>query len=472
MLHIALGALKAIIASSVVCLRRLRSFVCREILPLYRAFVLRMVFATMLFHFMLMAATIGANDFSNPRIIVHTGVWPIKIAVWLLLHLVPFCMPSSFFIGYGWVAFAAGILFLLVQTIIFIEYIFDTNESLIAKDGTDNIKGPWHMLILAASVLMFAGSIAMSVIGFTWFDEVTDGSSTGCGLYTFFNVWNVLLWIGLTLLSFRATEWMPATGLMPSMLVACFMTFKMLSALFAQTQCNDLAAAGADTLYKGPPELIPAVTIIIAVVMQGYASCTISQSMDMDGMFWGPSKNSGGALGPGALGPDGQIHDRQVPLVTMDKITVEPIAENKMEHEEVGVQLQGPIGYNVAAFHLAFWLGICYVGMQLTNWNEDFSKASVDKGVTSMWIKVRTQSPLSRTPPLNSGRIARRMHRRTRLGGRVALCPERCAQALNGRESIHSEPLNSEQIVDSWVLAVAYLWAMIAPKVLRGRSFS
>jgi hypothetical protein len=186
----------------------------------------------------------------------------------------------------------------------------------------------------------------------------------------------------------------------------------------------------------------------------------------MDGMFWGPSKNSGGALGP-----DGQIHDRQVPLVTMDNITVEPIAENKMEQEEVGVQLQGPIGYNVAAFHLAFWLGICYVGMQLTNWNEEFSKASVDKGFTSMWIKVRTQSPLSRTPP-ELWTYCKEDAPAHSPGGRVALCPERCAQALNGRESVHSEPLNSAQIVDSWVLAVAYLWAMIAPKVLRGRDFS
>mmetsp|Transcript_47615 Transcript_47615/g.108532 ORF Transcript_47615/g.108532 Transcript_47615/m.108532 type:complete len:185 (+) Transcript_47615:20-574(+) len=184
----------------------------------------------------------------------------------------------------------------------------------------------------------------------------------------------------------------------------------MLSALFAQTHCNEFVAM--DSMYTGPPEMIPAVTIIIAVVMMGYASVTISASKSFSGDGGSPKK------GGSNLGPDGMMQEREVPLVSLDQVSVDPAStENTMNNEDdekTGVQLSGPVGYNIAAFHFAFMLGMCYVGMQLTNWNEDFAKGSVDKGSTSMWIKI----------------------------------------------------------ADSWILAIAYLWAMVAPKVLSNRSFS
>ncbi|KAJ1487589.1 serine incorporator-domain-containing protein [Baffinella frigidus] len=167
-----------------------------------------------------------------------------------------------------------------------------------------------------------------------------------------------------------------------------------------------------DSMYTGPPEMIPAVTIIIAVVMMGYASVTISASKSFSGDGGSPKK------GGSNLGPDGMMQEREVPLVSLDQVSVDPAStENTMNNEDdekTGVQLSGPVGYNIAAFHFAFMLGMCYVGMQLTNWNEDFAKGSVDKGSTSMWIKI----------------------------------------------------------ADSWILAIAYLWAMVAPKVLSNRSFS
>jgi len=76
--------------------------------------------------------------------------------------------------------------------------------------------------------------------------------------------------------------------------------------------------------------------------------------------------------------------------------------------------MEGPIGYNIAAFHASFLMGMCYVAMQLTNWNEDFEKDHIDNSTGSMWIKV----------------------------------------------------------VDSWMLAAAFGWSMIAPKVLSGRDFA
>jgi hypothetical protein len=38
--------------------------------------------------------------------------------------------------GFGWLAFVSGILFLVVQTVIFIEFTFELNETWIENDGT------------------------------------------------------------------------------------------------------------------------------------------------------------------------------------------------------------------------------------------------------------------------------------------------------------------------------------------------
>jgi hypothetical protein len=63
-----------------------------------RAFVLRVAFATAVFHAMIALFTIGASDYSNPRIMVHTALWPIKILIWVVLHLIVFFIPSQFFL--------------------------------------------------------------------------------------------------------------------------------------------------------------------------------------------------------------------------------------------------------------------------------------------------------------------------------------------------------------------------------------
>lgn len=367
-----------------------------------RAFILRMCFATFVFHLVLGMFTMGANDFSNPRIHIHTALWPLKIGFWLLMHLAVLFMPSEFFLGFGWFALVGAIFFTLIQIVIFIEWIYEWNESWIAEDGAENITGPWHMAILGVSFLAFGVTIAMTVVQYLWFGKNTADPTAegGCEVYIFFTSWNLVMWIFLTIGSFKATEWMPSTGLMPSALVSAFMTFKVLTALYAQTKCN--AFSGEDNgnhgVYKGPPEVLSGIAIFIAMVLAGYNSVQISYTdkwLDQSGA---------------------PTNDRSVPLVPLESVQTENTQTDasapaaKEEEEEV----TGPIGYNVAAFHFAFSVGVLYVGMQMTNWNEDFKEGRIDTGMASMWIKM----------------------------------------------------------ADSWTLAVAYLWSMIAPKVLTGRDFN
>ena len=87
--------------------------------------------------------------------------------------------------------------------------------------------GPYHKLILVVSFFSFGIAVALSVINIMYFGHSTDGRGGGCALPLFFGSFNIVLWVLLTLFSFKATEWMPSTGIMPATMVSAFMTFKV-----------------------------------------------------------------------------------------------------------------------------------------------------------------------------------------------------------------------------------------------------
>ncbi len=362
-----------------------------------RALVLRVCFGTLLFHLFIALLTIGANDFSNPRVLIHTGLWPLKFILWLGVHIGMFFIPTSFFLGFKWAALVLAVLFLIMQTIIFIEWIFELNENWIKEDGVDKLTGRYHILIMVIAFFALGGSIVITGFMFKWFGTNANGNSGSCGLYNFFTAINLVFFLALTLFSFRATSWMPSTGLLPSSLVAAFLTFKVLMALYAQNECNQLSAQEGASYVS--PQGVSAVSIIIATILAAYCSVVLSQDIGEDGMLWGPSSSSEKGLPstePIVTSPPATTNtqlDRAAPLLqNPHHLAVEMNPTGNESASAIPPELQfndstsppqgkvfeaptGKVGYSVAGFHVAFVLGICYVTMQLTDWNEDFSSS-------------------------------------------------------------------------------------------------
>lgn len=97
------------------------------------------------------------------------------------------------------------------------------------QDGTENVTGPYHKLILAVSFFSFGIAVSISVVNLLYFGHRTDGQEGACDLPLFFSSFNIVLWVILTVFSFKATEWMPSTGILPATTISAFMTFKVLS---------------------------------------------------------------------------------------------------------------------------------------------------------------------------------------------------------------------------------------------------
>lgn len=62
-----------------------------------------------------------------------TGFWPIKFCLWIFLLGITFVFPNSAMAGYGQFARILAGIWLLVQMIILLDFIYDVNEWLLKK---------------------------------------------------------------------------------------------------------------------------------------------------------------------------------------------------------------------------------------------------------------------------------------------------------------------------------------------------
>ena len=117
--------------------------------------VLRISMGTVLFFFMMMVLNLGVSptdsyDLLEGRIILHTGMWPYKIGIWSLLVGTAFFYPDHVLEVYQYIARVFGALFMVAQTLIFIDTVFRANDALLSRDSLR-----W-LLITITLVLMCA----------------------------------------------------------------------------------------------------------------------------------------------------------------------------------------------------------------------------------------------------------------------------------------------------------------------------
>merc|ERR1711939_330499 len=103
--------------------------------------------------------------------------------------------------------------------------------------------------------------------------------------------------------------------------------------------------SSAETNYSGPPEVMSAISIVIAVIIAGWASLNVGRELDSDGgAFWGPSDEP-----------------RSSPLVEMGAV-----APNQMKVDVEGAEnnaapeLKGKLGYDVESL-IVVSTGVSYI---------------------------------------------------------------------------------------------------------------
>lgn len=289
--------------------------------------VLRISLGCFTFFFTMYLTTVGTKDLDDSRSAWHCGWWPLKSLIWVFVIVVPFFIPSAFIQVYGEMArFGAGI-FLIIQLLSVINFVFWWNDKWLSEKNVQRLQ--WA--IVAVTVLAFAASLTGLIIMYVWF-----APAPSCSLNIFFITWTLVLILVFTLISLHSKI---NAGLLTSGVLAVYVVFLCWSAIMSEP-----AAVTCNTRPRqtGKADWITIVSFLIAI--SAIIVSTFSTGID--------SKSF------------------------------------SMTSEEAPAEGGVPYGYGF--FHFVFAMGSMYFAMLFVGWNlhQTAHKWSIDVGWASVWVKI------------------------------------------------------------------------------------
>lgn len=324
-----------------------------------RQAVYRLSLGNFLFFAILAAVLYGVKEKGDKRDkYVHHGNWALKIAVWLVLSVVPFFLPAGMIDAYSWLArFGAGV-FLVIQLLILLDFAYTFNDACV-DEGSNG----WLVALFGISVGAYIVSVGTAAVSLYWFSMKPEPSCP-------FNVGWILLGLFLclvfTFLSLHPK--VPHGSLFPSALISAYCMYLCFSALSSEPRdyvCNGLGmklnAASGSTLAIGMALTILSVTY--SALRAGSNSSTFKfESSDEEDEEEGTAPLIANASRDGS---DESLH-------------VDARQDNDGD----------PVSYDYSFFHLVFALASMYTSMLMTGWgNNDEKTDLIDIGWASVWVK-------------------------------------------------------------------------------------
>ncbi|KAL9330184.1 hypothetical protein ACSQ67_005187 [Phaseolus vulgaris] len=146
--------------------------------------VLRVSLGCFIFFIIMFLSTARTSKLNNVRDTWHSGWWSVKIALWVVMTIIPFLLPSEFIRIYGEVAhFGAGV-FLLIQLISIISFITWLNDFCESEKFAARCRIHVMLFATTAYVVCLMGIILMYI----WY-----APKPSCLLNIFFISWTLVL---------------------------------------------------------------------------------------------------------------------------------------------------------------------------------------------------------------------------------------------------------------------------------------
>ncbi|KAG6555524.1 hypothetical protein Mapa_002759 [Marchantia paleacea] len=289
--------------------------------------VLRVSLGCFLFFFIMYLTTVRTSRTDDPRDAWHSGWWPVKSLLWVFLMVIPFFIPSSFIQIYGEIArFGAG-LFLLIQLVSILNFVYWWNESWLSDKNIRRCRVP----IVSVSAFSIVTSIAVMILMYIWF-----APRASCSLNIFFITWTLILIIIMTIISLKPEV---NAGLLTSGLMGLYLVFLCWSAIMSEPVSETCNTRPRQT---GKGDWLTILSFLIAfgaIVMSTFSTGIDSKAFSFK--------------------------------------TVEEDSEDKV-----------PYGYGF--FHFVFAMGAMYFAMLFVGWNlhQTTKEWSIDVGWASTWVKI------------------------------------------------------------------------------------
>lgn len=189
--------------------------------------VLRISMGTVLFFFLMTMLSLGlspkdstAFDDGDGRMVLHIGMWPYKVTIWAVLVGTTFLYPEHVLEIYQYIARVLGALFMVAQTVIFIDTVFRMNDAILQQESWG-----WKAFLIMITILLLCVSIG-GIITLFYFYVPDSSCSMNIGFIS------STLGLGVVYCLISMSPWrVEHAGLFTSSMVFALNTFYTWSAL-------------------------------------------------------------------------------------------------------------------------------------------------------------------------------------------------------------------------------------------------
>ncbi|KAI9100451.1 serine incorporator/TMS membrane protein [Phlyctochytrium arcticum] len=197
--------------------------------------VIRICFATTLFHSVMAAMMYNVKSSRDFRSHIQNGFWAWKLLAWTGIVVASFFIPNGFFAFVGkWIDMPGALIFVMIQIVLLIDFAFTFTELMLEKQEERDDKR-WLILLLTLTLGAFICSIVLTGFMYAWF------GASPCKLNKFFITFNLLLCIIVTTISLLPVvqEANPKSGLAQSAMVTVYATYLIASAIVSEPNDQD-----------------------------------------------------------------------------------------------------------------------------------------------------------------------------------------------------------------------------------------
>ncbi|KAH0585010.1 hypothetical protein H2248_008279 [Termitomyces sp. 'cryptogamus'] len=391
----------------------------------------RICFALTLLHFILSLSLIGVKDTHDKRASIQNGWWGPKVLLWLILIVVSFFIPNSFFMFWGnYIALIGATIFILLGLVLLVDFAHSWSEMCL-ENWENSSSNFWQWVLILSTAGTYIFTLALTGVLYAYF------AGTGCIVNQFFISFNLALCVLVTILCVHPTiqEYNPRSGLAQAGVVGAYCTYLIVSALSNHThetlQCNPLRD-GKST--RKAVVVLGGIFTFLAIAFSTTRAATQSRALVGKGrrnrVELMDDANGHSELGYVTTQPGRTESPRYQALLAAVNAGAIPASaleeeDDRDEGDVIGDSRddeRSGTRYNYSWFHVIFAIAAMYVAMLLTDWNV-----------------------VSRHPITGSG--------------------DPDSDVYIGR----SEVAMWMRVVSSWVCMFLYIWSLLAPVIMPDR---
>jgi serine incorporator 1/3 len=165
------------------------------------------------------------------------------VLAWLVLVFISFLIPNEFFLFWGnYIALIGSTAFILIGLVLLVDFAHSWSEKCL-QNWQETDSALWKWILIGSTMICYIFFLVITILDYVYF------SPSGCGLNTFFITFNLILCLGVSILSVTPAiqEANYKSGLSQSGMVAAYCTYLITSAVanHDSDKCNPLNSSAS-----------------------------------------------------------------------------------------------------------------------------------------------------------------------------------------------------------------------------------